>query len=142
MGYINLISRCLFCKEMFVSNPDKVPSLMSPETGHKEPICKDCIDWVNGLRVAQGDEPFSIHPNAYEPQHYGDEARQEDFSDFDLGPFDYDDRAITLVTTPYNLTDDETMSSLGLDVPYEICPECESPNLNEERTRCFDCEPC
>jgi hypothetical protein len=60
MGYMLVLGPCLVCRHTFSFNPDHVPSLRG------EPICRDCMDEANRIRVEQGKEPHRIHPAAYE----------------------------------------------------------------------------
>ena len=57
---------CIGCKRPFVYNPVAVPST-SEITGERAPLCKECFDKINAARVARGDAPFEIRPDAYEP---------------------------------------------------------------------------
>ena len=68
MGYMTLFAPCLICGEMFSSNPLHVPSLRSPETGEKEPICSSCLNRANYDRRMAGKKPVVPHPSAYEPE--------------------------------------------------------------------------
>jgi hypothetical protein len=46
-------------------NPHKVPSIR--HNGFREPVCRECIEHANPIRVKNGLEPFKIDPQAYEP---------------------------------------------------------------------------
>jgi hypothetical protein len=65
MGYMIVMGPCLVCRHTFSYNPDHVPSLRVE--GRREPICRDCMDEANRIRVKQGNPPHRIHPEAYEP---------------------------------------------------------------------------
>lgn len=67
MSYALMTSICLGCKNLFSYNPHRVPSVVID--GVKEPVCRACIARVNPKREANGLDPFSIHPDAYEPIH-------------------------------------------------------------------------
>ena len=66
MAYSNMFSECFGCQQLFSYHPDHVPS--HRVNGVREPICRKCIEKVNSIRIARGDEPFIIHPDAYEPK--------------------------------------------------------------------------
>jgi hypothetical protein len=57
---------CMACQRLFAYNQDHVPS--HRVNGVREPICRKCIDGVNSIRIQRGDDPFPIHPDAYEPK--------------------------------------------------------------------------
>ena len=42
-----------------------VPSITI--AGVREPICADCVAWVNPIRVQNGLDPIHVLPGAYEP---------------------------------------------------------------------------
>jgi hypothetical protein len=88
-GYVYACSPCFTCGRLFTYNPHLVPSVpIDPETRHpldvdehgntqpidpaaaaravKQPLCSTCITLVNERRVARGDEPIYIFPDAYE----------------------------------------------------------------------------
>ena len=65
MGYVMVTSACFGCRRIFSYNPKHVPSI--PIKGVREPICRDCVEFVNPKRVANGLEPIVIRPQAYEP---------------------------------------------------------------------------
>jgi hypothetical protein len=66
MAYVGAIGLCLVCKGIFSFNPHLVPSC-SAITGQREPICRDCVERVNPLRIKNGLAPIVPHPEAYEP---------------------------------------------------------------------------
>ncbi len=63
MGYAIMYGTCICCHKPFSFNPNFVPSIRIK--GEKEPICKYCINEANSIRVEEGLEPISIHPQAY-----------------------------------------------------------------------------
>jgi hypothetical protein len=65
MGYAMAMSACVGCKRVFMYNPHKVPSIR--HNGFREPVCRECIEHANPIRVKNGLEPFNIDPQAYEP---------------------------------------------------------------------------
>jgi len=66
MGYAIIFGECFSCNKFFSFNPNYVPSIRIE--GDKKPICKNCIEEVNPLRVKNGLSPIIIHPQAYEPE--------------------------------------------------------------------------
>ncbi len=64
-GWVMAYGGCFSCQKPFSFNPNKVPSIRM--NGVKEPVCGDCMTLVNNQRVAIGQEPHFIHPDAYEP---------------------------------------------------------------------------
>lgn len=67
MGYAIVISPCIACGRTFAYNPMRVPSIRV--NGHREPVCRPCVEAANPIREEKGLEPFVIHPDAYEPCH-------------------------------------------------------------------------
>ena len=81
MGYMMLMFTCIACGGTDTGNPNKIPSLRvsiaskGPKKGKfqlnsggkREPLCRMCVKIVNEKRISAGKEPFSIHPEAYEP---------------------------------------------------------------------------
>jgi hypothetical protein len=65
MGYVLAWSPCIGCGRVFGYNPHRVPSC-SAVTGKREPICQDCVDGVNPIRIKNGLEPIIVKPDAYE----------------------------------------------------------------------------
>jgi hypothetical protein len=71
MAYVNVMSPCYCCGNVFSYHPHLVPSVrvnaqgQADTNGEREPICKTCVDRVNPLRVANGLEPITPHPRAY-----------------------------------------------------------------------------
>lgn len=67
MGYAFAISHCFGCGGLFSYNPVRVPSIRDPATGNREPICQQCLERVNPIRIANGLQPIIPSPDAYEP---------------------------------------------------------------------------
>jgi hypothetical protein len=73
MGCLMVMSACIACKRLFSYNANLVPSIRvnadgDPDpAGHREPVCRACMDRANAKRVANGLEPLHILPGAYEP---------------------------------------------------------------------------
>jgi hypothetical protein len=67
MGYVYGTSACFGCERIFSYNPMRVPSIIDPKTGSREPICLDCVNFANPQRVANGLDPIVPAPDAYEP---------------------------------------------------------------------------
>jgi hypothetical protein len=67
MGYALAHGACFGCGRIFSYNPVRVPSITSPKTGSREPICQACVDRANPRRIANGLPPIVPHPEAYEP---------------------------------------------------------------------------
>ena len=65
MGYALAHSACYSCKRIFSYNPMRVPSISVD--GQREPVCLDCMIWVNNVRELRGMPPHPIHLDAYEP---------------------------------------------------------------------------
>jgi hypothetical protein len=65
MGYVMAMGACVGCGRVFNFNPNAVPSV--PVNGVREPICRDCVERANPIRIKNGLEPISIRPDAYEP---------------------------------------------------------------------------
>ena len=65
MGYAFATSACFGCGRLFTYNPVRVPSIRIK--GVREPICLACITATNPKRIANGLEPITPHPEAYEP---------------------------------------------------------------------------
>ena len=64
-GYAIAISPCFGCGKTFGYNPHKVPSI--PIKGVREPVCGDCVERANPIRVANGLDPIVVLPGAYDP---------------------------------------------------------------------------
>lgn len=67
MGYALCHSACFGCGRIIAFNPMRVPSITSPTTGTREPICLDCVKRANVARFANGLLLIVPHPDAYEP---------------------------------------------------------------------------
>lgn len=64
-GYVYALSPCFGCKQSFIYNPHKVPSVRVH--GVREPICADCVTISNPMRIANGLDPIVVLDGAYEP---------------------------------------------------------------------------
>ena len=60
---------CFGCGRVFTYNPMRVPSFPHPKPGSREPICRDCIERVNPLRIANGLPPIVPARDAYDACH-------------------------------------------------------------------------
>ena len=65
MGYAICLDNCFSCRKLFGFNPMKVPSIKDKE-GVRQPICRECIDAANLLRIRNGLAPATPAPDAYE----------------------------------------------------------------------------
>lgn len=65
MGYAFCVGACCGCGALFTFNPLRVPSAVHPKTGVREPICKDCVERANPIRVQNGLPPIVPHDDAY-----------------------------------------------------------------------------
>lgn len=70
MGYVLAHGNCIGCGKVFSFNPARVPS-SSAVTGKREPICLECVERLNPIRIKNGLEPIVPLPGAYEA---GDES--------------------------------------------------------------------
>lgn len=74
MAYMMAHSRCIRCGQLFSYNPELVPSIRlnakrQPDpNGTREPICKECVERVNPLRIKNGLDPIVILDGAYDAQ--------------------------------------------------------------------------
>lgn len=59
-GYCVLMGECGSCHKFFSFHPHFVPSV------NNVPICKECIDSANPIRVERGLPEIKYHPRAYE----------------------------------------------------------------------------
>lgn len=64
MGFVLAMGSCVNCDRVFSFNPHKVPSVRL--NGVRQPVCKECIEYVNPLRAAKGQPMFHVEPDAYE----------------------------------------------------------------------------
>lgn len=55
---------CFCCHRPFAFNPMRVPSVVVD--GDRRQVCRDCVELVNPIRVANGLEPIVPLPDAYE----------------------------------------------------------------------------
>jgi hypothetical protein len=67
MGYVMAFGACFFCKRPFAFNPNTVPSTPPSVHPEREPICADCMDYINEQRRARGIPALPIPADAYEP---------------------------------------------------------------------------
>jgi hypothetical protein len=65
MGYVTAMSPCIGCRRVFSFNPARVPSVT--HEGTRRPICADCVERVNPMRIKNGLAPIVPLPDAYEP---------------------------------------------------------------------------
>jgi hypothetical protein len=72
-GWVVVMSPCVTCRRVFGYNPHRVPSIpIGPDGwptpgGDRKPICRDCVERVNPIRVANGLDEIVIYPDSYEP---------------------------------------------------------------------------
>jgi hypothetical protein len=64
MTWMSCIGPCISCGRVFSFNPERVPSIRWK--GEREPVCRDCIESANVIRVACGLAPHAILPGAYD----------------------------------------------------------------------------
>lgn len=76
-GYMFIIGPCVACGRPFTYNAERVPSIVVTWTaagpvddpnGRREPICRSCVDTANPLRIANGLDPITVLPGAYDPE--------------------------------------------------------------------------
>lgn len=65
MGVALVMSECFGCKRAFMYNPIHVPSLRVKNV--RQPVCLDCVNKVNPVRIKNGLAPIIPHRDAYEP---------------------------------------------------------------------------
>ena len=65
MGYALCQGACWSCGKFMSFNPMRVPSIRVK--GHREPVCLDCVNAANPIRIRNGLEPIVPYPDAYEP---------------------------------------------------------------------------
>lgn len=65
MGYALMFSACCSCGRVVGYNPMRVPSVRID--GVRQPLCRDCVDRANNLRIAQQTDPIVVLPGAYDP---------------------------------------------------------------------------
>lgn len=66
MAWMTVIGDCCICGIRFSFNADRVPSVVID--GEREPICRDCVNRANPVRIAKGLPPIHVFPDSYEPQ--------------------------------------------------------------------------
>lgn len=66
MAYMSCMGECIGCRKIFSFNPNLVPSVLV--NGSREPVCRECVERVNPIRIKNGLEPIHVLPGAYEPQ--------------------------------------------------------------------------
>jgi hypothetical protein len=64
-GYVYAFGPCIGCGESFGYNPLRVPST-SAVTGKREPLCRNCVAYVNDVRGKAGLDAIEVAPDAYE----------------------------------------------------------------------------
>jgi len=64
MGYAMCFSDCFACHKMFGFNPNTVPSI--PIDGDRKPICLECVEKANPMRVKNGLDLIIVREGAYE----------------------------------------------------------------------------
>jgi len=65
MGYVFISGNCWTCGGLFTFNPVRVPSI-TDGSGVRQPICRNCIELANRMRMDKGMEPFPVPVDAYE----------------------------------------------------------------------------
>jgi hypothetical protein len=70
MAWVYCHSACAGCDRIFSYNPLRVPSLVI--RGSREPICLDCVERVNPIRISNGLEPIVPYADAYEAIDYSE----------------------------------------------------------------------
>ncbi len=66
MGYLMLLGECGACGQLFMSNPDWVPSIRLAD-GRQLIFCRPCVEASAPARAQNGLPPIDISPLAYEP---------------------------------------------------------------------------
>ena len=66
MGYMTCMGPCAACNKIFAFNPYRVPSMLI--NGVKEPICRECVERYNEMRIEHGLSIFNIPEGAYEAE--------------------------------------------------------------------------
>jgi hypothetical protein len=64
MGFVSAMGTCIGCKRIFNFNPVRVPSITI--NGSKEPICANCVERVNPMRIKNGLQPIVPAVDAYD----------------------------------------------------------------------------
>lgn len=65
MSVFMATATCVCCGHLFTFHLKKVP-VVKLESG-RYPVCRNCINTANPLRVAKGLDPIAIPPGAYGP---------------------------------------------------------------------------
>lgn len=66
MGYAVMVANCWVCRKLFSFNPRRVPSIRD-EDGVFQPVCRECVEMANRIRVVKELKPFIIPDDAYSP---------------------------------------------------------------------------
>jgi hypothetical protein len=66
MSALVAFSPCFGCGQVFSFNPDLVPSI--DYEGAKRPICQECVDRINPVRIKMGNPLIVPLPGAYDPE--------------------------------------------------------------------------
>lgn len=66
MGYMFAYGTCFACHQPFTFNPNTVPSIRD-SNNVRQPVCRNCMEQANNIRVARGEAPHYIAPDAYKP---------------------------------------------------------------------------
>jgi len=61
MGFAICFSNCFSCNRPFGFNPNNVPAYDG------QPVCKDCVDKANPIRIERGLEPIHYDETTYAP---------------------------------------------------------------------------
>ena len=64
MSFVLCHGYCIGCHRLFSFNPVRVPSVTV--NGSQEPICQNCVNQANPIRVKNGLPPIKPLPGAYE----------------------------------------------------------------------------
>lgn len=66
MGFAFATSACFCCKRLINYNPVRVPSIRD-NFDIRQPICRDCMERGNEIRISKGLDPHPTPNDAYEP---------------------------------------------------------------------------
>jgi hypothetical protein len=66
MAWMFAIGPCVRCRRIFEFNPDRVPSLRIH--GEREPVCRECFEHLNKIRIDAGLDPWTMLPGAYDAE--------------------------------------------------------------------------
>jgi hypothetical protein len=64
MGFALCHGHCIGCGQLFSFNPVRVPSITIK--GTREPVCRNCVERVNPVRIKNGLPPIVPLPDAYD----------------------------------------------------------------------------